>query len=206
MNMNTLLGLTVLSCLSLVVRAKVRPEKKFLSFDFWPRFRRRFRALVETFDVGCAGGPGGEVGVWWWPWWWMVRHWPKLLQPHALLWILPGTSHISILPRSYNCDFNILDPDSSLNIQREDGLSVRPVSNTILSWKVFLPIQREHAQSCEMSQIWQIYLCKKILESWGKKCRRPCSFVKWSGFWVSSTNFDVVLSLNQPYSILSPLK
>ena len=46
------------------------------------------------------------------------------------------------------------------------------------------------------------YICVKILEGWGKKCRRPHSCVNWSIFWVNSTNFDVVLSLNQPYSIL----
>ena len=26
------------------------------------------------------------------------------------------------------------------------------------------------------------YICVKILESWGKRCRRPRSFVKWSSF------------------------
>ena len=50
------------------------------------------------------------------------------------------------------------------------------------------------------------YICVKILEGLGKKCRRPCSFVKWSSFWVNSTTFDVVLSLNQPYLILFPLE
>ena len=38
------------------------------------------------------------------------------------------------------------------------------------------------------------YICVKILEGWGKKCRRPRSFVKWSSFRVNSFNFDVVLS------------
>ena len=39
------------------------------------------------------------------------------------------------------------------------------------------------------------YICVKILESWGKKCRRPRSFVKQSIFGVNFTNFDVFLSL-----------
>ena len=43
------------------------------------------------------------------------------------------------------------------------------------------------------------YICVKILEGWGKKCRRPRSFVKWSSFGANSTNCNVVLSLNQPY-------
>ena len=123
MNKSTLLGLTVLSCLSLVVRAKVRSEKKFLSFDFWPR--RRFWALAETFDLG---GPGGEVGVWWWPWWWMVRHRPKLLQPHAILRILPGAPATFpfyqdqiIVISTYCIGFKSKHPNG------RTGLSVRPV-------------------------------------------------------------------------------
>ena len=37
------------------------------------------------------------------------------------------------------------------------------------------------------------YICVKILEGWGKKCRRPQSFVKWSSFDVISTNIDEAL-------------
>ena len=45
------------------------------------------------------------------------------------------------------------------------------------------------------------YICVKLLEGWGKKCRRPRSFVNVSSFQVNSDNFYVVLSLNQPYLI-----
>ena len=41
------------------------------------------------------------------------------------------------------------------------------------------------------------YICVKILEGWGKKCRRQHSFIKWGNFGVNSTNFYEVLSLNQ---------
>ena len=44
-----------------------------------------------------------------------------------------------------------------------------------------------------------------IVEGWGKKCKRPCSFVKRSSFGVNFTNFDEVLSLNQLFNS-SPIK
>ena len=45
------------------------------------------------------------------------------------------------------------------------------------------------------------YICVKIFEGWGKKCRRPHSFVKWSSLRVNCTNFYEVLSLYQLYLI-----
>ena len=44
-------------------------------------------------------------------------------------------------------------------------------------------------------------ICVKILEGWGKRWKRPRSFIKLSILLVNSTNFDVVLSLNQSYLI-----
>ena len=53
-------------------------------------------------------------------------------------------------------------------------------------------------QGCEMSQIWQIYLCKNS-GKWGKKYGKPHSFVKWRSFGVDSTNCFEALSLNHFY-------
>ena len=44
------------------------------------------------------------------------------------------------------------------------------------------------------TKIADVFICVKILECWGKKCRRPNRFVKLSSFGVKSTNF--VLSSN----------
>ena len=41
------------------------------------------------------------------------------------------------------------------------------------------------------------YICVKILEGWGKKCRWPRRFVKWRSFGAHSTNSFEVLSLNK---------
>ena len=52
------------------------------------------------------------------------------------------------------------------------------------------------------------YICVKILEGWGKKCRRPHRFVKWSSFGVNSTNYYEVSSSNHfdliTFSAFSP--
>ena len=50
------------------------------------------------------------------------------------------------------------------------------------------------------------YICVKILEGWGETCRRPCSFVRWGSFWVNSTHFYLVSSVNQLYLIRFPFE
>ena len=47
------------------------------------------------------------------------------------------------------------------------------------------------------------YICVKILEGWGKKCRRPHTFVKWGSLGINPTNFYEVLSLTQLYFLVS---
>ena len=47
---------------------------------------------------------------------------------------------------------------------------------------------------CDISQLWSWQVAKchmisvKILGGWGKRCRRPHSFVNWNSFGVNSTN------------------
>ena len=45
----------------------------------------------------------------------------------------------------------------------------RSFGYTLCRQKALDLISAQLGQSCKMSQIWQIYLCK----GWGKKCRKP---------------------------------
>ena len=55
-------------------------------------------------------------------------------------------------------------------------------------------IQKQFAHRDAKCYRYGRYFCVIILEGWGKNCRRPRSFVKWSSCWVNFTNFYVVLT------------
>ena len=65
------------------------------------------------------------------------------------------------------------------------GLLALGQSTTVTNWWWWC-MREDRVAKCHR---YGRYICVKILEGWGKKWRRPRSFLKWSIFCVNSTNF-----------------